>query len=549
MMPGPDNRGRVVPLLLALSLALAGCGGDEQTGTVPGESGQPADEPRRGGTLVLGSISGVDNWNPYLAQQSFSYDVLRRIYLGLAQQLGDSRDHPPSFEPQLAESWEFSDDGLALTFHLRRAVWSDGRPLTAADVRFTWQAQVSDEVAWTGRSSKEQVRDVEIVDDRTVRFHFDSAYAYYRLADAVDGPILPAHVFGAVPFGDWRTHDWSEARVGSGPFLLQDQRPEQEITLERNPRYHDPELPYVDAVVVRIVPDSGNLLSQLVSGEIDYMELAFPREAQRIRVDDAITITPFDQPKYDFIGWNGSRAPLDDPEVRRALTLAIDREAIVEDLLYGYGRVSAGPVLSFWWAANRALTPWPHDPREALRILTSKGYRPGDDGVLARGGQPLRVELITNAGNPLRESALIKAQEQLRQVGVVAEVQTLNLRAVRQKVVSGDYDGWLGGWVFTGKVDPKPLFGSRFRPPQGMNFVAFGSPRVDALLADLEATGDWKEVKRVLDLIQVEIHRDQPYTSLYEAQRLAVYRHRVHGVQVDLPFDPLARLHRYWLQG
>ena len=211
----------------------------------------------RGGALVVGSTVDADAWNEYVSQQTFAINLLRRIYARLAQEQGDASEHPPSFEPLLATSWSFSADGLTLTFKLRDATWSDGTPLTAGDVRFTWTAQTSPEVGWTGASFKERIKDVEVVDPHTVAFRFDRAYPE-MLADAIEGGILPEHVFGRVPFAGWRTNDWSQVRIGSGPFLLESWRPGEEIVLVRNPRYVNSDRPLLDKVVVRIVPDIGN---------------------------------------------------------------------------------------------------------------------------------------------------------------------------------------------------------------------------------------------------------------------------------------------------
>ena len=538
----PSLRRLAARCLAGLSLAsLLACGG----GTSETSGGRAA--PRSGGTAVLGSISDVDSWNEYVSQQSFANTVLRRIFLRLAAETGDAGKGPPGFEPLLAESWSFSEDRLALSFRLAEARWSDGRPLTAEDVRFTWQAQTAPDVAWIGAPSKQHITDVEALDDRTVVFHFDQPYPY-QLVDAVDGGILPAHVFSEIPFDRWRTHDWSQNRIGSGPFVLEQHRPQDEIVLVRNPTYFREGLPLLDRVVVRVVPDSANLLMQLLSRGIDYMEGIAPREAGRVEAEAGITLIRFDNPKYDFIGWNGAQGPFDDLLTRRALTLAIDREALVEDLLYGFGRVSAGPVISSSWGADPGLRPWPYDPDEALRILAGKGYRPrASDGRLARSGQLLEFRLITNAGNPLREAMLVKIQEQLGRIGIEVEVQTLEMRSLRQQVGSGDYDAYLGGWIFTGKVELKPLFGSEFAPPNGVNVVLYRSPELDGLLDELDRATGWSEMERPLHAIQRRIHDDQPYTFLYETQRLAAAGPRLHGVEIPVPFDPLARLEHYWV--
>jgi len=504
------------------------------------------DKPARGGTAVLGSISDVDSWNEYVSQQSFAGNVLRRIYLRLAGETGRGIENPDDFEPLLAESWEFSDDGLSLTFTLREAVWSDGRPVTAEDVRFTWLAQTSEAVPWIGAASKRRITDVEVIDSRRVRFRFDGHYPY-RFADAVEGGILPSHLFGDVPFEEWVTHDWSQYRIGSGPFVLERHRPQQEIVLARNPLYYDEGSPMLDRVVVRIVPDVLSLLTQLETGELDYVEGIPPRDAHRVanRSGSSLSIVPFDYPNYDFLGWNERRPPFDSAELRRALTLAIDRSALVEDLLFGYGQVSRAPVPSSWWGADPTIEPWPYDPAAARRILVGLGYATVDENGERSSGQTLEIELLTNNGNRLRRDMLVKIQEQLGRVGVEVDVRPLEPKAMRQQVVSGDFDAFLGGWVFVGKVDLRSLLGSEYAPPNGLNVVHYRSSEFDGLLDELGRAADASEMESPLREIQRQFHEDQPYTLLYEAQRIAAHGPRLRDVVIDVPSDPLGRLERY----
>lgn len=520
--------------MAALALSLGACSGG---GGSPAPPSQADTLPARGGTLVIGSTSDADAWNEYVSQQTLAINLLRRIYARLAQEQGDSREHPPSFAPLLAESWSFSADGLTLSFKLKDATWSDGTPITAKDVRFTWTAQTSPAVSWTGASFKERITDVQVVDPHTVAFRFDRSYPE-MLADAVEGGILPEHVFGPVPFDAWRTNDWSQVRIGSGPFLLDRWRPGEEIVLVRNPRYVDPERPFVDKVVVRIVPDIGNLETQLAAGALDYVEGVPPQDAERLARTKGLALLTFENPMFDYVGWNGRKKPFDDPEVRRALTLGIDRKAIVDDLLYGYGRVSSGPLLSTWWAADPSLAAFPYDPDEARRILAAKGYDQK---------HPLAFELTTNAGNRVREAVTLKIQEQLGRIGVKVSPRTFEMKAFRERNVAGNFDAYVAGWRFNGKLDLASIFGGKALPPAGSNVVAYRSAEADRLLAAIGAAADWPAAKDAYAKFARRIHDDQPYTFLYEGKRIAAFGPRLRGMRIDVPSDPLARLESCWI--
>jgi peptide/nickel transport system substrate-binding protein len=504
--------------LILIALAAVACGG------APEGDG-------RGGTVVIGSFTDVDSWNEYRSQQSFAVSLLHRIFLRLANEPGSLDAGPEDYVPSLAESWTAAEDGLSLTFLLRNARWSDGTPVTAADVRFTWEAQTSPDVAWVGAGNKERITDVEVIDDRTVVFHFDGKYPY-QLADAVDGGILPSHLFGRVPFDQWGSHDWSAYSIGSGPFVLSSHRPGVESVLERNPEYFVPDLPLSDRVVVRYVPDAGNLLTQLLAGEIDFLDGVPPRDAHRLASNPDLTLIAYEYPGYDYLGWNGTRPPFDDPELRRAMTLAVDRQALVEDLLFGYGRISNGPLPSSSWGASPDIEPWPYDPEEAKRILVRKGFT---------GSRELAIELMTNSGSRVREEMLVKIQEQLSRIGVRATLQPLEMRTMRQKIVSGDYDGYLGGWVFAGRVELAVFF----RSEGAYNVVGYHSPEVNTRFAELDAAASWEEMLPLLQWLQQRIHDDLPYTFLYEKERIAAHGSRLDGVTIDVPSDPLAGLERF----
>lgn len=523
-------------VLLAGLAGVSACGGRDEA------PAQPVDAtPKAGGTLVIGSISDVDSWNEYISQQSFANFLLRRVYLRLAELKPGPLSHPDGYEPSLAESWEASEDGLSLTFHLREVSWSDGTPIGAQDVRFTWQAQTSEHVPWIGAASKTRIRDVEVIDARTVRFHFDAVYPYQFL-DAVEGGIVPEHVFGEIPFERWKDHDWLSAKVGSGPFVPSSHRPGEQLELVRNPNYYVSGRPYFDRIVVRIVPDISNLVTQLRSGEIDYLENIPYRDAQRLGEDGKIVVVPFDYANYEFIGWNGAKAPFDDAEVRRALTLAIDRQALVDELMAGHGKVGTGPAPSTWWGANTSLQPLPYDPEAARSILRAKGYATAE----GEAGETFRLTLLTNAGNRTREDALIKIQAHLAKVGVEVSIQPLEMRTMRGQVVSGDFDGYLGGWVFAGKIDLQNLFDSAAAPPNGMNIVSYANDEVDALFTRLAKADRWDALPPILAEIQTRIAADQPYSFLYEAKRIAAHSSSLAGVRIDVPSDPLIHLAEYW---
>ena len=213
-------------VIVAASLLAAGC-----SPSGPPTSSVPAD------SVVVGLLADIQSWNPYLAEDAANEEILSLIYPSLAVEQVDYQQHPPSFAPSLAESWDFSEDGLTLTFHLRSdAKWSDGVPVTSEDVLFSWRAQTSEALGWMWSDITDSIEAVEAPDAHTVRYRFTHRYPY-QLMDVNDGPIIPAHAWADIPFERWEETDWRELVVSAGPFLPGAHTPQQEIVLERNPLY------------------------------------------------------------------------------------------------------------------------------------------------------------------------------------------------------------------------------------------------------------------------------------------------------------------------
>jgi len=528
---------------------LAACGGRPEpapSATVPTPDVRP-EEPRPGGTVVVGILTDVDNWNPFLVATANAEDILALLYPTLAVEQVDYRDHPPSFEPNLAESWEFSADGLRLTFHIRpEATWSDGVPVSSRDVVFSWKARTSPVLGWGGAELEDRIASVEALDPRTVRFTFRHTYPY-QLMDANDGPIVPAHAWEAIPFEEWERTDWAARTLSAGPFELVSHESQQQIVFRRNPRYWKQGRPYLERIVWRILPDQTNLLTQLKTGAIDLMEGIPPREAGHVRQHPRLELIVFSDRTYGYVGWNNRSGLFRDRRVRRALSLAIDRTTLLETVLRGFGRLGVGPVLSTMWAFNHDLQPLPFDPAEAVRLLAEAGWRDRDgDGVLDRRGRPFRFELLTNAGNEVREDMVVLIRDQLARVGIEVMPRFIEWGALISRLQRGDFDAYVSAWREATQVDLAPIWHSAPPGEPTMNWVGYANPEVDRLLSKGGRLPTIEAQKPVLDRIQELIVRDQPYTFLFEGERLDGLNRRVQNAVIN-DATPYFNVDEWWV--
>lgn len=515
--------------LLLLIVVLAACGASP-TSSPPADDGPPAP----GGTVVIGLLSDVQSWNPYLIEDVETENFLGLIYPSLAVEQPDYHLHPPTFEPALARSWTWSDDHLELTLELDpNARWEDDVPVTADDVVFTWRIQTSPEIDWLFSDAKRHIDTVEAVDDHTVRVVFNHVDPY-QFMDLNDGLIIPAHAWSEIPTDRWFDTDWSTHVLSGGPFRLVGHTPQQEITLAKNPGYRRPGLPYLDRLVFRIVSSKQGLMNQLVAGGIDFVRAIPPSEIDRVRTRDDLELVIYDDRSYTHICWNTTEPPLTDTRVRRALTTAIDRETLIDVVYNGMGRIGIGPVLSDFWAFNRDLEPLPYDPGTAREILEEAGWIDSDgDGILDRDGEDFSIEILAPAENELRQDIAILVQGDLERIGIRVEPRFVEWGTMMAAMREGSFDGLVNRWEEPTQIDLADLWHSAPPGVPTFNFGRFADPEVDRLLAEVSEMTTFAEQKPLFDLIQELIVADQPYTFLLENTRVTAHSKRIRGARIN----------------
>ncbi len=465
-----------------------------------------------GGTLTVGLLSEPATLNPLVVTSNETKDIVWSLFLKLLDEQPDYLN----FSPRLAESWEFSPDSLSITFRLREGVrWTDGEPVTAGDVRFTWQLHVDTLVAWPGRHIKQHITDVVVIDPRTVRFDFSQRYPY-QLMDANDGVILPKHLLGDVPRDQLRTHSFGRHPVGNGPFRLARWEPEQYIELERNDDYYESPKPFIDRVIFKYVPDMVTLMTQLKKGEIDLLE-SVPADQMPSLLSHRPDIGIYTYPSRDYwyIAWNTSNDLFSSAATRQALSKAINNREIIETLWQSRAEPCISPIHPNLWAFDDGIEPVPFDPTRARAELEALGWSDSDgDGILEKDGRVFEFEMITNSSNQLRVDVATMAEAYLKRIGVKVHIRTLEFQSVVQKLLSSEYESCVLGWGTPTKPDLTNHWHSSAVPRNGMNISVYKNPAVDDLIDRAKAETNrstamelWRQAQRI-------IYADQPFTFL-----------------------------------
>jgi peptide/nickel transport system substrate-binding protein len=453
-------------------------------------------------------------------------------------------------EPRLAESWSLNGDSTRLTFRLREGVqWHDGEPLTAEDVAFTFRRAKHPDVGYRGRSYFAAWDSVEVVDRHAVRFHVrPTAGLLYAW---IITPIVPEHVLGDVPPGELGRHPFgTRSPVGSGPFRFVEHSQGDRWVFEANPDFPE-EMggpPYAERLIYRVVPDETTLLAETRSGNVHFYMKVLPSQLDRVRADDGLELVTFPFPSYGFVGWNTRRPLFGEAGVRRALTMAIDREEIVDAALNGLGRPATGPLGPWHWAYDSTWSPLPHDPDSARAILERHGWRDTDgDGVRERDGTEFAFELSTNDTRQRRDVAVL-VQSQLAEVGVEASPAVREYASLVEAVTgpARDFDAVVLAFQPDLVVDDRDLWACD-RRDQPMQFTGYCDEGLDAVLDSLPRTTDRERRRRLLHRYNEIVHRDQPYSFLFFEDRADALRQGLEGVTMDARGE-LVSVQDWWLR-
>ncbi len=480
----------------------------------------------RGGTLTAAWAQNPVGLDPHATSAYSSYQVLQQVLDTLV-----SFDADQNLVPALAESWSVSDDGLVWTFELRDDVrFSNGRAFVADDVKYTYDRMLDPETASGNAWRLGAVESIEVAGDHTVTFTLGSPNTGF-LGKLASGSPVGIIAREAVEDGSIDTRP-----IGTGPFVITDYQPGTLVMLERNEHYwgsdgNGTQLPYLDAVELRIISDDSVRRSALVSGDVDWAISVPPQALPELEGRDDVVVDRSAAPAYWYIGVNTEREPLDDVRVRQAIGYALDRGQITEAATFGTGVPTEDPIPSVSaWAFD--YNPYDQDLEMARELLAAAGVE---------GGFEMTIMPTTEYEESIRAAQVIQAQ--LAPLGVNVSIDTREWADWLDTQGQGNYDTYVCSWNVL--LDPDDFYYAQHKTGEVFNFTGYSNPTVDELLEEGRIAEDFDTRYEIYEQVNQEIVDDAPYIYLYNPGNIQAYRPGVNGYQAR--GDQTIRFHATWL--
>lgn len=550
----------------ACALFFTACGGGATS------ESDVAGDPVAGDWIVIHQLSDPHGINPYVTSDAGASAMADRVFQKLLGQDFLTTD----LYPVLADARPLvSDDHLTYTFTLKQGIaFSDGKPLTASDVVFSFKAIANPLIADAAalRNYYESVKDVVATTPSTVVITMSQPYflAEYFLGSLW---IMPKHVLDPkgltdkYTFAETKSIDAAQANpamkefaewygseevrrdpklnIGSGPYAYEEWKTGESVTLRRNDAFwakgKDAWNPaYADKLVYKVINDRNSAVVALKNAEIDFMEYVPPTKYTE-EIDTVATPHlrkyPFQTQAYSYIGFNMARPILSDVNVRKAIAHCVDRDALIKQLVRGLATTVNSPIYQDRPEYDKSLPNIAFDPNTAKSLLAQAGWADANgDGVLDKAingkNTPLTVTMLINAGNELREALAVNLSEELRKIGIKMEIRKLEWSVFQENQKARQFDLYIGGWINDPiPSDPYQIWHSSQAKNRGSNYVSFMNPRVDQLLEMNRVEFDEQKRTAYMKEFQQIIAREQPYVFLWSPLYPAVYNRRLQNVK------------------
>jgi peptide/nickel transport system substrate-binding protein len=493
-----------------------------------------------GGTMIVSSAGAPNAPIPMLAVTVSDIEVGSTMFERLAEpgpDLNTAGDE--GFTPVLADRWTWAPDSLSIAFHVNpRARWHDGVPVTAKDVRFTFEAYRDPTTGSTVTPLIANIDSVTVRDSLTAVFWYHRRYPEQFFDASYQMFILPAHLLAGMKHSDIRTSDFARHPVGSGPFRFSRWVPSSLFEVVADTTHYRGR-PHLDRIIWSVAPDYVSSVTRLFSGEADFIEYLRPEGIPELAKHPELRLLRWPSLNVQYLVFNlrdpkhparphpifGSRA------VRRALTMGVNREALVRSVLDSLGSVALGPFTRAQATSDTTIAQLPFDTTRAMQLLDSLGWRDRDgDGIRDRNGVPLRFTLIAPTSSSVRVRASVLLQQMFAKIGAQVELQQLEFNLFQQRLHEGTFDAAINSI----NMDPSPgsirqTWGTQAaRARGGDNVGSYENATFDAEVDSAITAMDPEQSKVLYRRAYSTIVADAPAIWLYEVVNTAAISKRIH---------------------
>jgi peptide/nickel transport system substrate-binding protein len=491
---------RLLPLLAAGALVLGACGGGGESVDTGGGGGGGG-----GNTLVAAVSAQPDQFDPHVTTAYPSFQVLENVYDTLV--VPNAEDL--TMEPSLAESWETSEDQLTWTFTLRDGVtFHDGSTFDSADVVYSYRRIIDEQLSNSTRFAN--VAAVEAPDPQTVviRLSQPTPNLLERIGAFKGMAILPENAAEDL--------DLTTEANGTGPFRLESSDASSTVLTAYEDYWGG--APSVDGVEFRYITEPAAALTALQNGEVQWTDNVPPQQIESLQGDDTVELQTTPSVDYWYMSMNYGRAPFDNRDVRRAISFAVDREAVAEAARFGAAQPNqtAIPEDSFFYYDY---APFQRDPDQARQLLQQAGVQ-----------TPLTMGLMVTDQFPETVTAAQVIASQLGEVGINVEIETLDFATWLDRQGAGDFDAFMLGWL--GNLDPAAYYQEQHQTDGPNNYQGYSNPQVDQLLQAGATETDQAARKQIYDQAAQIIVDDVSYLYLYNPDVVQAWAPGLAGYQI-----------------
>ncbi|WP_408006935.1 glutathione ABC transporter substrate-binding protein [Pseudalkalibacillus sp. A8] len=477
--------------------------------TTSNETANKKETTKDGGTLTVVRLSDATKLDPHFITDIPSANIVyQKVYEGLVEPDKDFK-----IKPLLAKEWKVVND-TTWEFKLEEGVtFHDGEPFNAESVKATFDRLLDPNTSSPQREKFAMIKEVKVIDEYTVQLLLEYPYApLLSILASNEGSIISPKVLAENP------EKLSEHPVGTGPFVFESWKTGQEISLKKNDNYWGKK-PNIDRVIFKVVPEDATRLAMIETGEAHINDQVPVTEIERIEASDSMGLYRTKGLAVEYVGFNIKKKPLDDVKVRRAISHAIEREAIIKGVYNNVGTLANSAMSPMVFGHSDKVKPYDYDLNEAKKLLKEAGYENG-----------LELTLLTSDRKERINMAEV-IQSQLKGIGVDVKIQVMEYGAYIDIIDKGDHDMFIGGWgnaTGDGDYNQYNLFHSASQGAPGNHFY-YSNPEVDKLIeAARKETDEAKRLKLYEQVMQMEIE-DTVYIPIRNYEHMAAHSKNVSG--------------------